>query len=407
MGELLQPGGIAALHKLGLAHCLDGIDAARVEGYCIVNGSTGELVAAPYPDLERVGEMMGEKGGVEVTATEKHELLGSLHERRGAQEGIRRRRGVETPDGSSGSSDSASDSATGASTPPSSVYEEYLHDLDSKSKSTLPIEDDISVYGPYAKNPWNRPSVSGRKEGRSFHHGRLISSLRRACLSAGPNLVVLEATVKDLVRCEHTERVIGVRAGFKIPSSHSSSSNPSSADPEGDGEKITIDRSVYAPLTIIADGCFSKFRSTPGSRIPKPETRSHFVGVILKDADMPMKYHGTVSLTPAGPVLMYQIGDKAEETRMLVDVKGKLPSVADGSLKVSYILVSWIDCRGLAFGRQCICRNVAGLSVPWARGEIPGQLSTQRGISPDPQSAQNAPASFRADCIEYRVNAED
>ena len=213
---------------------------------------------------------------------------------------------------------------------------------------------------------------------------------------------MLEATVKDLVRCEHTERVIGVRAGFKIPSP-----GPSSNTTSGEEEKITIDRSVYAPLTIIADGCFSKFRSTPGSRIPKPETSSHFVGVILKDADMPMKYHGTVSLTPAGPVLMYQIGDKAEETRMLVDVKGKLPSVADGSLKVSYILVSWIDCRGLAFGRQCICRNVAGLSVPWARGEIPGQLSTQRGISPDPQSAQNAPASFRADCIEYRVNAED
>lgn len=96
-----------------------------------------------------------------------------------------------------------------------------------------------------------------------------------------------------------------------------------------------MDRNVYAPLTIIADGCFSKFRTQPGSRIPKPQTRSHFVGVVLKDADMPMKYHGTVSLTPAGPVLMYQIGDEAEETRMLVDVKGKLPSVGDGSLKVS------------------------------------------------------------------------
>jgi squalene monooxygenase len=34
-------------------------------------------------------------------------------------------------------------------------------------------------------------------------------------------------------------------------------------------------------------------------------------------------------------VLFYQIGNKGEETRMLVDVKGKLPSAADGSLKVS------------------------------------------------------------------------
>jgi hypothetical protein len=59
--------------------------------------------------------------------------------------------------------------------------------------------------------------------------------------------------------------------------------------------------------------------------------------VVLKDADLPLKRHGTVCLTPAGPVLLYQIGDRAEETRMLVDVKGKLPSVADGSLKVGWV----------------------------------------------------------------------
>lgn len=33
VGELLQPGGVAALSELGLAHCLSGIEATPVEGY--------------------------------------------------------------------------------------------------------------------------------------------------------------------------------------------------------------------------------------------------------------------------------------------------------------------------------------------------------------------------------------
>ena len=33
VGELLQPGGVAALRRLGLEHCLEGIDATPIEGY--------------------------------------------------------------------------------------------------------------------------------------------------------------------------------------------------------------------------------------------------------------------------------------------------------------------------------------------------------------------------------------
>jgi squalene monooxygenase len=33
VGELLQPGGVAALSQLGLDHCLEGIEATPVEGY--------------------------------------------------------------------------------------------------------------------------------------------------------------------------------------------------------------------------------------------------------------------------------------------------------------------------------------------------------------------------------------
>jgi squalene monooxygenase len=170
--------------------------------------------------------------------------------------------------------------------------------------------------------PWYVPSASGRKEGRSFHHGRVISGLRQRCMYDAPNLTVVEGTVRSLVRCDDSTRVIGITAALKL------------APTTPGGEQETIVRNIYAPITIIADGCFSKFRSQPGLKLPPPKTRSHFVGVVLKDIKLPLPRHGTVCLTPEGPVLFYQIADKSEETRMLVDVKGKLPNVADGSLKV-------------------------------------------------------------------------
>jgi squalene monooxygenase len=262
---------------------LEGIDATPVEGYCVISGD--RQVGIPYPELER---MIKENG----------EWDGDVREGKGKGKA------------NEGASGLANGQANGCDTSTASS--------------------------------WHVSSLSGKKEGRSFHHGRLISSLRRACLSAGPNLVVLESTVRELVYCEHTNRVIGVSAAFRTASPPSrpvdSEEQAAIANANFNAEAAdvqTVVRKIYAPIVIVADGCFSKFRTVKGARIPTPRTRSHFVGVVLKDAPLPMKRHGTVCLTPSGPVLLYQIGDKAEETRMLVDVKGKLPSVADGSLKVS------------------------------------------------------------------------
>jgi squalene monooxygenase len=47
VGELLQPGGVAALEKLGLIDCLQGIDAIPVQGYAVVY--YGEEVDIKYP----------------------------------------------------------------------------------------------------------------------------------------------------------------------------------------------------------------------------------------------------------------------------------------------------------------------------------------------------------------------
>jgi len=47
VGELLQPGGVAALKELGLGWCLEGIDSIPTKGYFILNGEN--TVHIPYP----------------------------------------------------------------------------------------------------------------------------------------------------------------------------------------------------------------------------------------------------------------------------------------------------------------------------------------------------------------------
>ncbi|KAI5282323.1 Squalene epoxidase, partial [Ascosphaera aggregata] len=51
IGELLQPGGVRALEKLGLKDCLEGIDAVPVKGYNVIYN--GDAVPIPYPQDEQ------------------------------------------------------------------------------------------------------------------------------------------------------------------------------------------------------------------------------------------------------------------------------------------------------------------------------------------------------------------
>ncbi|KAG8732713.1 Squalene epoxidase [Ceratobasidium sp. 414] len=135
-------------------------------------------------------------------------------------------------------------------------------------------------------------------EGRSFHHGRFVMRLRSAA-TQHPNVHVVEAVVSDLVT-DDAGRIVGVKARRKA------------ADEE---------ETFSAGLTIVADGCFSKFRARVlAPDAPKPDTRSHFVGAVLTDARLPIPQHGTVALTSNGPVLLYQIEE--HDTRILIDVKG-------------------------------------------------------------------------------------
>jgi len=51
VGELLQPGGYLTLKEMGLGHCLEGIDAHPVYGYCIMKEG-GRSARLGYPTVD-------------------------------------------------------------------------------------------------------------------------------------------------------------------------------------------------------------------------------------------------------------------------------------------------------------------------------------------------------------------
>ncbi|KAF5915278.1 hypothetical protein HPG69_011743 [Diceros bicornis minor] len=74
-------------------------------------------------------------------------------------------------------------------------------------------------------------------------------------------------------------------------------------------------KELHAPLTVVADGLFSKFRKNLISN--KVSVTSHFVGFLMKDAPQFKANHAELILTNQSPVLIYQIS--SNETRALVD----------------------------------------------------------------------------------------
>ncbi|KAI8079955.1 squalene epoxidase-domain-containing protein [Halteromyces radiatus] len=208
VGELLQPGGVNALHALGLEECLQGIDGIDCHGYGVIRDM--QTVAIPYP--------------------------------------------------------------------------------------INPVSNKEAV-------------------GKSFHHGRFVNQLRQHA-SAVENVTVKEATVTSLLKEQlvgeddelvGNEKVVGVVAQIKDRS----------------------EEKFYAPLTIVADGLFSKFRKEMTTKTP--DVRSYFVGFVMKDVPLPMPEHGHVILAKPSPILMYQIS--THDTRILVDIPGQLPSASNGDLK--------------------------------------------------------------------------
>ncbi|KAI1422279.1 SE-domain-containing protein [Xylaria sp. FL1777] len=96
VGELLQPGGVAALHRLGLGECLDEIDALPLRGYRLYY--FGEETTFWYPPAARYSVWGSEKTTTVTGRDKQHEdnLHGLKHEGRGFRNGrlVSRLRGM-------------------------------------------------------------------------------------------------------------------------------------------------------------------------------------------------------------------------------------------------------------------------------------------------------------------------
>ena len=63
-------------------------------------------------------------------------------------------------------------------------------------------------------------------------------------------------------------------------------------------------------------------------------SQSTTTSFVMKDVQLPFPNHGHVILATPSPILMYQISTR--DTRILIDVPGKLPSASSGALR-SYL----------------------------------------------------------------------
>lgn len=255
VGELLQPGGVASLRKLGLGECIEDIDSIPCYGYHVVYDN--EDVVVPYPPVDSDGN----------------------------------------------------------------------------------VQMDAYVGADITQNLADAKKTDDGPKGRSFHHGRFISQLRRKCLSH-PNITVVETEVTGLIRGgPDPNEVLGVETKTTVRSDSASTAyvKPSISknveDQEDESSPLVKKPDCYfGQLTIVADGYGSRFRTDVlGSA---PIIKSKFYALELIDCPLQPEGFGHVFInSSAFPVLLYQIG--THETRALIDVPIGLPaaSTANGGVR--------------------------------------------------------------------------
>lgn len=132
-------------------------------------------------------------------------------------------------------------------------------------------------------------------KGMGLHNGLFLQQIRSAALQ---NESVTQIHGKALKLLENDQKeIIGV-SYREYPSSQI--------------------KSIYAPLTITSDGFFSNFRTHLSNN--QETVTSYFIGLILKDCDMPFPKHGHVFLSGPTPFICYPISEN--EVRLLIDFPG-------------------------------------------------------------------------------------
>lgn len=174
--------------------------------------------------------------------------------------------------------------------------------------------------------------------GVSFHFGDFVQKLRehtwkrysRGAVggeSVQPSVEMIEGTVTAVLTEElpgGLERAYGIKylraKDYRVPANpfDLKDSEGAALPPSDSDERITI--TATAPLIVMCDGGASKFKPKYAHFRPAAKYHSHFVGLILKGAQLPQEKRGTVYLGKTGPILSYRLDPN--EVRLLVDYPG-------------------------------------------------------------------------------------
>lgn len=150
------------------------------------------------------------------------------------------------------------------------------------------------------------PYPAGAYTGRGFRNGKFVQNLRQK-MALYPNVTRLEGTVNELRRNE-LGKIIGVTYT--------------------DRRTDTV-HEVDAELSIVCDGFFSVFRKELSRN--KAAVSGFFLGLILKNVELPHPGHGHVFITDSSPFLAYPV--TSSHIRMLIDFPGTLPPKKSPELK--------------------------------------------------------------------------
>ncbi|GAW85293.1 squalene monooxygenase [Bathymodiolus platifrons methanotrophic gill symbiont] len=132
--------------------------------------------------------------------------------------------------------------------------------------------------------------------GVGLHNGRFLQKIREDVLK-NKTVTQIHGTVSELI--EDTD---GVVTGVKYREKHTREY-----------------KTVNAKLTITSDGFFSNFRKDLSNNVKT--VTSFFIGLVLKDCELPFPNHGHVFLSAPTPFICYPIS--STETRLLIDFPGK------------------------------------------------------------------------------------
>ena len=132
--------------------------------------------------------------------------------------------------------------------------------------------------------------------GMGLHNGRFLQQIRASALH-NESVTQIHGKALQLLENERHE-IIGV--SYR--------------------ESLTSEiKAIHAPLTITSDGFFSNFRESLSNN--EKTVTSYFIGLILKDCEMPFPKHGHVFLSGPTPFICYPIS--SHEVRLLIDFPGE------------------------------------------------------------------------------------